>query len=152
MARVGHASRYEMLVRRALLGCFSQVLPAKRGVAAAAQRRGGKLGILTDQDPRSASTPPASPGVPVGELPTTPVVSARAEEASTELMLAMLDHGILKSASDHKSTCSSASRPGAGRARCATRRAHAAISESRSASGSPPRSRPTAACSRPSRR
>jgi len=48
MARVGHASRYEMLVRRRLLGCFSQVLPAKRGVAAAAQRRGGKLGILTD--------------------------------------------------------------------------------------------------------
>src|SRR5262249_7433643 len=48
-------------------------------------------------------------------------------------------------ASDHRSVRSSASTAGAGRARAATRRAQAAISLSRSSSGSPPRSRPTAA-------
>jgi hypothetical protein len=51
--------------------------------------------------------------------------------------------------SDHRSVCSSVSAPGSGRARAATRRALAAISESRSSSGSPPRSRPTAALTTP---
>ena len=58
--------------------------------------------------------------------------------------------GARHCASDHRSTPSSASWPASGRARVATRRAHAAISESVSSSGSPPRSRPTAACSSPS--
>jgi len=57
-----------------------------------------------------------------------------------------------RGASDHSSTCSSLSTPRAGRARRATRRADAANSLSRSASGSPPRSTPTAACTTPSSR
>ena len=54
--------------------------------------------------------------------------------------------------SDQRSVRSSASTPGSTRARADTRRAQAAISPSRSSSGSPPRSRPTAARTTPSTR
>jgi CBS domain-containing protein len=55
----------------------------------------GEFGILTDQDLRSRVVAAGlSLETPVGEVLTTPVVTARPEEASTELMLAMLDHGI----------------------------------------------------------
>jgi hypothetical protein len=54
--------------------------------------------------------------------------------------------------SDPRSARSSLSAPGSGRARLATRRAQAAISESGSHSGSPPRSKPTAACTTPAAR
>jgi hypothetical protein len=54
--------------------------------------------------------------------------------------------------SDQRSVRSSASTAGADRACAATRRAQAAISPSRSSSGSPPRSRPTAARTTPSTR
>jgi hypothetical protein len=55
-------------------------------------------------------------------------------------------------ASDRRSVRSSVSRPRSGRARLATRRAQAAISESGSHSGSPPRSKPTAARTTPASR
>ena len=60
--------------------------------------------------------------------------------------------GVRPWLSDHRSVRSSASTAGAGRACPATSRAAAAISPSWSSSGSPPRSRPTAARTTPSTR
>jgi CBS domain-containing protein len=55
----------------------------------------GGLGIVTDHDLRSRVVARGlSLETPVRKVVTTPVVTARADEASTELMLAMLDHGI----------------------------------------------------------
>ena len=55
----------------------------------------GEYGILTDHDLRSRVVAEGlSLETPVRDVLTTPVVTARADEASTELMLAMLDHGI----------------------------------------------------------
>jgi CBS domain-containing protein len=55
----------------------------------------GEYGILTDHDLRSRVVAEGrSLETPVREVLTTPVVTARADDASTELMLAMLDHGI----------------------------------------------------------
>jgi CBS domain-containing protein len=54
-----------------------------------------EYGILTDHDLRSRVVAEGlSLETPVRDVLTTPVVTARADEASTELMLAMLDHGI----------------------------------------------------------
>ena len=73
-----------------------------------------------------------------GERSQHPVVLERLTPARYEL-----------AGSDHRSVRSSASRSRAGRARPATSRPAAAISPSWSSSGSPPRSRPTAAWTRP---
>jgi CBS domain-containing protein len=55
----------------------------------------GGFGILTDHDLRSKVVAEGlSLDTPVREVMTAPVVTARADQASTELMLAMLDHGI----------------------------------------------------------
>ena len=55
----------------------------------------GEFGILTDHDLRSRVVAEGlSLETPVRDLLTTPVVTARADEAATELMLTMLDHGI----------------------------------------------------------
>jgi CBS domain-containing protein len=55
----------------------------------------GDFGILTDHDLRSRVVAEGlSLETPVRDVVTTPVVTARADEASTELMLTMLDHGI----------------------------------------------------------
>jgi CBS domain-containing protein len=55
----------------------------------------GNLGIVTDHDLRSRVLADGlSPDTPVREVVTTPVVTAGAEDASTELMHSMLDHGI----------------------------------------------------------
>jgi CBS domain-containing protein len=55
----------------------------------------GNLGIVTDHDLRSRVLAEGlSPETPVREVVTTPVVTAGAEDASTELMHSMLDHGI----------------------------------------------------------
>jgi CBS domain-containing protein len=55
----------------------------------------GEFGILTDHDLRSRVVAEGrSLETPVRDVLTTPVVTARADEAATELMLAMLDHGI----------------------------------------------------------
>lgn len=55
----------------------------------------GEFGILTDHDLRSRVVAEGlSLETSVGEVVTTPVVTARADAASTELILAMLDHGI----------------------------------------------------------
>ena len=54
----------------------------------------GDFGILTDHDLRRVVAEGRSLETPVRDALTTPVVTARADEASTALMLAMLDHGI----------------------------------------------------------
>ena len=55
----------------------------------------GNLGIVTDHDLRSRVLAEGlSPETPVREVVTTPVVAAGAEDASTELVHSMLDHGI----------------------------------------------------------
>jgi CBS domain-containing protein len=55
----------------------------------------GALGIVTDHDLRSRVLAEGlSPETPVRDVVTTPVVTAGAEDASTELLLSMLDHGI----------------------------------------------------------
>jgi CBS domain-containing protein len=55
----------------------------------------GGFGILTDHDLRTRVVARGlSLDTPVGEVLTTPVVTADADQLSTELMLAMLDHGI----------------------------------------------------------
>jgi CBS domain-containing protein len=55
----------------------------------------GEFGILTDRDLRSRVVAEGlSLETPVRDVLTTPVVTARDDEASTELMLAMLEHGI----------------------------------------------------------
>jgi CBS domain-containing protein len=56
---------------------------------------GDEFGILTDHDLRSRVIARGlSLETPVRDVLTTPVVTARADEPATELMLAMLDHGI----------------------------------------------------------
>ena len=55
----------------------------------------GELGILTDNDLRSRVVAEGlSPETAVREVITTPVVTARADEPATDVMLTMLDHGI----------------------------------------------------------
>ena len=55
----------------------------------------GGFGILTDHDLRTRVVARGlSLDTPVGEVLTTPVVTAHPDQASTELILAMLDHGI----------------------------------------------------------
>lgn len=59
------------------------------------QLEDGGFGIVTDHDLRSRVVAEGlSLETPVREVMTAPVVTARADQASTELMLAMLDHGI----------------------------------------------------------
>ena len=55
----------------------------------------GEFGILTDHDLRSRVVAEGlSLETPVRDVLTTPVVTAGADESSSELLLAMLDHGI----------------------------------------------------------
>lgn len=55
----------------------------------------GGFGILTDHDLRSRVVARGlSLDTPLREIVTTPVITARADQASTELILEMIDHGI----------------------------------------------------------
>jgi len=55
----------------------------------------GGFGILTDHDLRSRVIARGlSLDTPLREIVTTPVITARADQASTELILEMIDHGI----------------------------------------------------------
>lgn len=56
---------------------------------------GGGFGILTDHDLRSRVVAEGlSLDLPVREVLSAPVITARADQTATELMLAMIEHGI----------------------------------------------------------
>lgn len=103
-ARAEHADQ----LAKSLIGEQPPVCEPRVPVREAAQRmaehsvsallvrlENGNLGIVTDHDLRSRVLAEGlSPETPVREVVTTPVVTAGADDAATELMLSMLDHGI----------------------------------------------------------